>query len=181
MSQDKQTELAKELQRLIDLLHLRTGIYNIECRESTNGKTYIMEVSPRGGGNHLALTQDMGSGQNIIGDEIRKAVGMPLLGLMSPQFDGTWVTLAIEPNRSGFFNRVDICEGYARSCIKRMFMNVQQGDEVQELSSASQSLGDLLMRFDNRELADYMINNRAKWIEINIENPSKEILPPPCM
>jgi biotin carboxylase len=179
MPQDKQTELSSELQRLIDLLHLQTGIYNIECRESTNGKTYIMEVSPRGGGNHLALTQDMGTGQNVIGNEIRKAVGMPIQTLTSPHFDGVWVSLAIEPERNGFFNRIDICDDNVKSCIKQMFINVQHGDRVQELASASQSLGDLLIRFESRELADNMIHNRAKWIKVNIETFNKEILPPP--
>ncbi len=39
---------------IIRSLDLRTSIYNIETRIGKNGKTYIMEVSPRGGGNRLA-------------------------------------------------------------------------------------------------------------------------------
>ena len=44
-----QDELKNELQRLMDLLEMKTGIYNIETRLCKNGKPYIMEVSPRGG------------------------------------------------------------------------------------------------------------------------------------
>ncbi|MDY3859875.1 MAG: ATP-grasp domain-containing protein, partial [Candidatus Limivicinus sp.] len=49
-----QKELRGELQRLITLLGLRTSLYNIETRLGTDGRTYIMEVSPRGGGNRLS-------------------------------------------------------------------------------------------------------------------------------
>ena len=54
MTHEEETELTSELQRLLALLGMRTTIYNIETRIGTNGKPYIMEVSPRGGGNRLA-------------------------------------------------------------------------------------------------------------------------------
>ena len=51
---NKQEELASEIQRLLQLLHMNTSIYNIETRIGTDNKAYIMEVSPRGGGNRLS-------------------------------------------------------------------------------------------------------------------------------
>ena len=79
MKQENQDYLTKEIQRLIDLLHLDTGIYNIETCVGTNGKPYIMEVSPRGGGCKIAEIQELAFGFKFIENEIRKAVGMPLL------------------------------------------------------------------------------------------------------
>ena len=49
ISNEHQIELKKEIQRLLKLLNMKTSIYNIETRECTNGKAYIMECSPRGG------------------------------------------------------------------------------------------------------------------------------------
>jgi len=54
ISEENQTLLKSELQRLIHLLKMKSSVYNIEVREATNGKAYIMEVSPRGGGNRLS-------------------------------------------------------------------------------------------------------------------------------
>ena len=45
--------LTSELQRLMDLLHMQTSVFNIETRIATDGKPYIMECAPRGGGNRL--------------------------------------------------------------------------------------------------------------------------------
>ena len=54
MSEEHQDELKREIQRLLKLLNMNTAIYNIETREGMDGKVYIMELSPRGGGNRLA-------------------------------------------------------------------------------------------------------------------------------
>ena len=44
-------EIRNELQRLGSLLHVQTGLFNVEWRVCRNGKAYLMEVSPRAGGN----------------------------------------------------------------------------------------------------------------------------------
>ena len=56
---------------------MKTGIYNIEACIGANGKPYIMEVSPRGGGCRIAEIQNMAYGEyaDLIENEIRKAVG----------------------------------------------------------------------------------------------------------
>ena len=49
MTAEHQEELKNEIQRLLKLLKMKTAVYNIETREGTDGKAYIMELSPRGG------------------------------------------------------------------------------------------------------------------------------------
>ena len=53
-SSEHEEELKSEIQRLLTLLGMKSSIYNVETREGVDGKAYIMEVSPRGGGNRLA-------------------------------------------------------------------------------------------------------------------------------
>ena len=57
MKKCHQDYLTSEIQRLVDLLGLTTGIYNIETCVGIDGKPYIMEVSPRGGGCKIAEIQ----------------------------------------------------------------------------------------------------------------------------
>ena len=66
MTKAQEAELASEIQRLLKLLGMRTSIYNIETRVGTNGKPYIMEVSPRGGGNRLAEMLRFATGVDLI-------------------------------------------------------------------------------------------------------------------
>ncbi len=50
MASSSQDCLASELQRLVRLLSLGSSLYNVETRVGCDGKPYIMEFSPRGGG-----------------------------------------------------------------------------------------------------------------------------------
>ena len=75
MPQEHQNYLTREIQRLLKLLNCGTGLYNIESRVCKNGKPYIMEVSPRAGGNRIAELQRIGTGIDLIEAEVCKAVG----------------------------------------------------------------------------------------------------------
>ena len=74
-TQEQEAYLTSEIQRLLTLLGMRTSIYNIETRVGTNGKPYIMEVSPRGGGNRLAAMIRFATGVDLITNAVRAAVG----------------------------------------------------------------------------------------------------------
>ena len=58
--------MTREIQRLMNLLDMKTGIYNIESCVANNGKPYIMEVSPRGGGCKIAELQRLAYGTDLI-------------------------------------------------------------------------------------------------------------------
>lgn len=85
-----QAYLTAEIQRLMLLLNMKTGIYNIETCVAKDGKPYIMEVSPRGGGCKIAELQKMAYGIDLIESEIKKAVGYPLGELGEFECDGYW-------------------------------------------------------------------------------------------
>ena len=70
--------LTSETQRLLTLLGCKTGIYNIETCVDINDKPYLMEVSPRGGGCKIAELQKLAYGVDLIENEVRSAVGLPL-------------------------------------------------------------------------------------------------------
>ena len=75
MTKEQEAELTFELQRLLYLLGMRTSIYNVETRIGKNGKTYIMEVSPRGGGNRLAEMLRYATGVDLITAWLRSKIG----------------------------------------------------------------------------------------------------------
>jgi biotin carboxylase len=103
MPQVFQNELKVEIQRLINLLNLGTSIYNIEARIAKDGKLYIMEVSPRGGGNRLSEVLKYATGQDLIANNVKFALGLPIIPLETPRYDGVWVDLIIHSNKTGVF------------------------------------------------------------------------------
>ena len=108
MPHGAQKELTEELQRLITLLDIRSGLFNVESRLCSNGKTYLMEVSPRGGGNRIAELQSLATGQDLIGNEVRQVMGEPVEGLSSPEYDGVWCNYILHSNKEGIFKSINI-------------------------------------------------------------------------
>lgn len=169
MKQYHQDELTNELQRLFMLLGMKSGIYNVESRVCTNGKAYIMEVSPRGGGNRIAELQDMATGQNLIKNEILKALNMPMDHITSPEYDGVWCNYILHSAKAGILESVDIDEEFQKIHIRSIGFTKQPGDEIEEFTGANQSLGTLFLRFDTRKELDDALANKDSWLKINLK------------
>ena len=95
MSQEHQGKLTSEIQRLLKLLHMRTAVYNIETREGTDGKAYIMELSPRGGGNRLSECLRYATGVDMITNMVKYSVGMPVDPIEQKPYEGCWAEIIL--------------------------------------------------------------------------------------
>lgn len=74
---------------------MKTEIYNLESCVANNGKPYIMEVSPRGGGCKIVELQRLAYGVDLIEAEVRKAVGLPLEEIKQINCDGYWCEMIV--------------------------------------------------------------------------------------
>lgn len=170
MKQEYQDLLTKETQRLVDLLKLDTGIYNIESCVA-NGKPYLMEVSPRGGGCKIAELQRMAYGIDLIEAEIRKAVGLPLNEVKQTNCYGFWCEMVIHarPGESGKFKKLIIDKEIEEKYVKVIDMTAKEGDMVLPFTGANMSLGDMFLRFGTREELDEVMSKVNEWLKIQLE------------
>lgn len=145
-----QQELASELQRLLTLLGMRTSLYNIETREGTDGKAYIMECSPRGGGNRLAECLEYATGVRLIENAVRAAVGMPIVGVEQKPLNGYWAEVILHSDKTGFFDSLWIDDTIASSVFERDLW-VKPGTKIGAFSAANEAIGTLVMKFDNQK------------------------------
>ena len=170
MRQEFQDELTRETQRLVDLLELKTGIYNIESCVA-NGKPYLMEVSPRGGGCKIAELQKLAYGVDLIEAEIRNALGMSLNEIKQTECDGVWCEMVIHARRgqTGRFKKLKIDDKINKKYVKVIDMTAKVGDMVFPFTGANMSLGDMFLRFDSREELDDVMSKVNEWLEIELE------------
>lgn len=171
MEQIYQDELTSETQRLMSLLNMETGIYNIETCVATNGKPYIMEVSPRGGGCKIAELQRMAYGVDLIENEVRKAVGLPTILLDQTTCNGYWCIMIIhsKPDESGILKRIWFDSEIEEKYIKLIDLSVKNGDKVLPFTGANMSLGDMFLRFDSRKELDDVMSRANEWVHIELE------------
>ena len=169
MSIAAQRELRSELQRLIKLLHLGTSIYNVETRVCTDGKAYIMEVSPRGGGNRLSEMLFMSCGEDLIEANIRGALGLPIQKLYDPIYQGAWAEYIIHSNKVGKFKELVIDDDFAQKNVVECDLWVKPGDDVRNFTGANETLGTLVLRFDSIEETKRALKNMNRYIKVVVE------------
>lgn len=162
-------ELRSELQRLIQLLHMGTSIYNVECRLGTNGKTYLMEVSPRAGGNRLSEMLRHICGQDLISNNVKAALGMPLDTLHDPEYQGTWAELVVHSDKTGILKNVWIDPEIMEKNVIEKDIWVKSGDRVQAFTGANETIGAIVLQCSSHEEAEQMISYPEQWIKIIVD------------
>ena len=168
MEQHFQDDLTDQLQRLFKLLDVKTGIYNVESRICSNGKAYIMEVSPRGGGNRIAELQDMATGQSLIRAEICKALSLPMDKIKAPEYDGVWCNYILHSSVEGTLESIEINPEFEQKYIKDKGFIVDKGDQIVPFTGANTSLGTLFLRAETREELDRELELIEKTVQIKL-------------
>lgn len=166
MGEAQQAELRAELQRLIRLLGLGTSLYNIETRVGPDGAPYIMEVSPRGGGNCISECLRYAAGTDLITAAVRAAVGLPVETPPNP-IDGYWGELILHANRSGAFEGVDVSDDLKQNLI-RLKPWVEAGAPVSAFTGANMAIGTALFRFEMRAELDRLMEEPDRFVSVRV-------------
>lgn len=166
-TKEQESELTSEIQRLLTLLGMRTSIYNIETRVGVDGKPYIMEVSPRGGGNRLAEMVRYATGVDLITNAVRAAVGEEIVGVEQKPYNGHWAEVVLHTNKPGFFQGIKISPRI-KDKIVDLNLWVKNGGAISSFSGANNTIGTMIFRLKSEEELKDFVQNYKYGIEILI-------------
>lgn len=169
MTKAQEAELASEIQRLLKLLGMRTSIYNIETRVGTNGKPYIMEVSPRGGGNRLAEMLRFATGVDLITNAARAAVGDEVMGIEQKPYNGHWAEVILHADKDGRFAGLDIDEEFYKQHVKQVDLWVKENDKVSAFRGANDAIGTLVLQFNSEEELAVALSVQDSWLRVVVK------------
>lgn len=180
---DEQEEyLTNELQRLLDLLQMNTSVYNIETRVS-KGSPYIMEASPRGGGNRLCEMLRYATGVDLITAQVRVAVGDEPIINHSPsspiianncqqppmaKYNGNWAEIILHAEKDGVYEGIEIAKTLPAEVVEEDLW-VKQGDRVEAFNGANNAIGTLVLRFEDKDQMEYAVTHQSEWLKIRVK------------
>lgn len=170
MPEDVQKQLRDDIQRAVTLLGIGTTIINVECRLGTDGKPYIMELSPRAGGNRVPELVRMASGCDIILNNVRAALGLPVDDMSDPVYDGSYARVVLHAANSGVFKGVSIDGDIESKYLVEKDLLVRPGDHVDAFTGANKSLGLLIMHFPDIETGDRYLKSVRDWVRVEVES-----------
>ena len=160
--------LKNELQRLLTLLNMQTSVFNIETRVASNGKPYIMECTPRGGGNRLCEMLRYATGVDLITAQVRAAVGDTVEGIEQKPYDGHWAEIILHADKDGALKNREVAPEIPAQIIERDLW-VKEDDKVNAFHGANDAIGTLVLRFECEENLKEVLYHQKNWIEVIVK------------
>lgn len=168
-TEKQEAYLKSEIQRLLRLLGLKTAVYNIETRIGTNGKPYIMELTPRGGGNRLCEMLRYATGVDMITAITRAIVGDPIIEPIEQKpYNGHWAEIILHADNSGIFDHLEICKELPAEVVEEDLW-VKNGDKVESFEGANNAIGTLVLKFQTAEELEHAITNQREWLKVVVK------------
>ena len=164
-TKEQESYLTSEIQRLISLLGMKTAVYNIETRIGINGKPYIMELTPRGGGNRLCEMLRYATGVDMITAITRAVVGDSIDPIEQKPYNGHWAEIILHADKNGSFDHLEISEGLPAEIIEEDLW-VKKGDKVKSFEGANNAIGTLVFQFRSAEELEYAITHQKEWLSV---------------
>ena len=168
-TKEQEEYLTSEIQRLITLLELKTVVYNIETRIGTNGKPYIMELTPRGGGNRLCEMLRYATNVDMITAITRAIVGDPLLEAINQKpYNGHWAEIILHADEDGIFDHLDIDKNLPAEIVEKDLW-IKSGDRVSSFKGANNAIGTLVLNFRTAEELEQAITHQHDWLKVFVK------------
>lgn len=168
-TKEQEEDLTSEIQRLINLLGLKTSVYNIETRVGTNGKPYIMELTPRGGGNRLCEMLRYATGVDMITAITRAIVGDTILDPIEQKpYNGHWAEIILHADKNGTFSHLEISKDLPAEIIEEDLW-VKPGDKVESFEGANNAIGTLVLKFQTAEELEKAVTHQREWINVVVK------------
>ncbi len=158
----------KDLQRLGTLLQVKTGLFNVEWRVCKDGKVYLMEVSPRAGGNRLAEILNYASDVNIIEAEVLKAIGSEVTEIHEPLLDNCYAIYVLHSQNAGIFKGVKLDTAFELSNVIEKEIRVEEGSHVEAFSGANQAIGTLFLKFKSLSEMHDVLSRMSSLVRVEV-------------
>lgn len=168
-TKEQEEYLTSEIQRLITLLGLKTSVYNIETRVGINGKPYIMELTPRGGGNRLCEMLRYATGVDMITAITRAMVGDPILEPIEQKpYNGLWAEIILHADKDGVFDHLEISKDLPAEIVEEDLW-VEKGDKVESFEGANNAIGTLVLKFQTADELEQSITHQRNWLRVVVK------------
>lgn len=167
-TKEQEEYLTNEIQRLITLLGMKTNVYNIETRVGTNGKPYIMELTPRGGGNRLCEMLRYATSVDMITAMTRYIVGDSVPTIEQRPYNGHWAEIILHADQSGTFDHLEISKDIPAELVEEDLW-VKRGDKVKSFEGANDAIGTLVLKFQTADELEKAITNQHNWLKVVVK------------
>ena len=168
MDQSIIDSLMSDIQRLISSLKMKSTAYNVEAIVGEDDKIYLIELGARAGGSLIPQLVQYATGVNYVPYVIKAAVGDDCSGLKMAEARGCWSNYMVHPNVTGKFESIEF-DKVLQDHIAEWAPDVKVGEAIHKFRGAQDCIGELILKYDNPEQMNDIIENMDKFIHIKVK------------
>lgn len=158
-----------EIQRLLNLLGMKTTTYNFDIRIDKDFNVYLMEIAPRDGGNYIPDVIKFSTGVDLVECSVKAAMGEPLNVEECSEQNGYWAYYAVHSYHKGILDHIWIDPEVMKDNIVESHIIKNPGDSIVEFTGANTTLGVLIMKFSNMSQMLHMLDHSDVWIDVIVK------------
>ena len=167
-----QNKIANDIQRLLDLLDMKTNAYNIEVRIDSEGKIYLMEIGPRSGGNAIPVITKLATGIDMVEYTIKDALGEDCSSIKQQDIQGYWSTTHIHSNVAGELVSINIDKNFRKNNLVSFKTEYKKGSFVPVYKGSDGSMGSMISKYSSFEEMMEKTHHFNRYVKV-IVNPAK--------
>lgn len=168
ISEERVEQVKKEIQRVVDLLHIKFGSFNIEVMIDSKERVFLIEMGPRNGGNMIPDFLKIIHNIDLIGATIESAIGNQKFQIQEESNTSFYATHNLHTDKNGLFDNIQYKNGIEDKIIKEVIYK-KKGDKVHYFDGANKAIGIVFLKFNTQQEQMEFINNPENWIEVTIK------------
>lgn len=168
LSEDRILKIKEEIQRLVTLLDINFGGFNIEIMVDSEDRVFIIEMGPRNGGNMIPDFLQEINGVNLIEASVETAIGGTYPAISFHENEGFYGTFNLHTEKNGILDDIVYKNGI-ENCIIKKIIYKQKNDSVNYFNSANKVIGIIFLKFENQQEQLDFYNNPEEWVEIIVK------------
>lgn len=160
--------LRTELQELITRVGLKMGPMNLEFRIGPSGEVYLMEVTPRNGGNMIPQLVMHATGFDMVRNTVDTALGFECEPPDTPDMNGYYSYCVLHSISDGTLRELTFSP-LLRARIVEEKVWAKPGERVAAFTGAPCSMGVLILRFESAEEMTEIMDAIAEHIGVVVD------------
>ena len=143
-----QDRIHAEVQRLLDLLKMKSGALNFDIRVDPAGQVWLMEIGPRAGGMLLPEVIEKATGVDMTARAVDAALGIPSAPLSMQPVRQLVSSFGLHSLRAGVFKSVRLSD-QARHCLLESRLFVPLGSRIPDFQGSHGIVGVSILLHDS--------------------------------
>ena len=165
-----QTKMHNEIQKVLDLLKMKTGAYNFDIRIDDKEDVYLIEIGARNGGGGLQNIVKYGTGFKLIENILYAALGEDC-DLSQSKANVYWGCYYLHSAKNGVFEAVDIVKEFYDNYVVEYKLLVKPGDSISAFTGAHALLGTMILKFSSKDEMVEKMGTITDWVKVIVEEP----------